>query len=78
MEQTSDEIFSGLRHLEINEENRNQLRQMLMLADLVKFAKQKPLATDNEQSMDNAIGFLTAAGEIQSLPTDTIQKNGHV
>lgn len=78
MEQTSDEIFSGLRHLEINEENRNQLRQMLMLADLVKFAKQKPLATDNEQSMDNAIGFVTAAGEIQSLPTDTIQKNGHV
>jgi hypothetical protein len=75
MEQTSDEIFSGIRHLEISEENRNQLRQILMLADLVKFAKQKPLNTDNDQSMDNAIGFVTAAGEPQQLPKDIAQKD---
>lgn len=75
MEQTSDEIFSGIRHLEISEENRNQLRQILMLADLVKFAKQKPLNTDNDQSMDNAIGFVKAAGETQQLPKDIAQKD---
>ena len=68
MEQTSDEIFSGIRHLEIAEENRNQLRQILMLADLVKFAKQKPLNADNEQSMANAIGFVTAAGASDQPP----------
>lgn len=78
MEQTSDEIFSGIRHLEIDEENRNRLRQMLMLADLVKFAKQKPLNTDNEQSMDNAIGFVTAAGEINQSTKDTAHKDGHI
>ena len=78
MEQTSDEIFSGIRHLDIDEENRNRLRQMLMLADLVKFAKQKPLNTDNEQSMDNAIGFVTSAGAANPSPQDTLQKNGHV
>lgn len=76
LEQTSDEIFSGLRHLEIAEENRNRLRQMLMLADLVKFAKQKPLAVENDQSMENAIGFVKAAGEADRLPKDTEKKDG--
>ena len=76
LEQTSDEIFSGLRHLEIAEENRNRLRQILMLADLVKFAKQKPLAVENDQSMENAIGFVKAAGEADRLPKDTEKKDG--
>ena len=31
---------------------------MLLLADLVKFAKATPLNTDNEQSMENAISFV--------------------
>jgi hypothetical protein len=75
LEQTSDEIFSGLRHLEIAEENRNRLRQMLMLADLVKFAKQKPLAVENDQSMENAIGFVKAAGEADRLPKDIEKKD---
>lgn len=76
LEQTSDEIFSGLRHLEIAEENRNRLRQMLMLADLVKFAKQKPLAVENDQSMENAIGFVKAAGEADRLRKDIEKKDG--
>ncbi|MFI5139893.1 MAG: hypothetical protein ACHQIM_18870, partial [Sphingobacteriales bacterium] len=42
-EKTTDEIFAGLRYLDITEENKNELRQILMLADLVKFAKEKPL-----------------------------------
>lgn len=59
LEQTSEEIFSGLKHLDITEQNMNKLRQMLLLADLVKFAKASPLNSDNEQSMDNAISFVT-------------------
>jgi LPXTG-motif cell wall-anchored protein len=62
MEQTSEEIFASLRPLELSEQNRNRLRQMLMLADLVKFAKATPLNTDNEQSMDNAIDFVKETG----------------
>lgn len=58
LEQTSEEIFSGLRHLNIAEQNMNKLRQMLLLADLVKFAKAAPLNNDNEQSMENAISFV--------------------
>lgn len=57
-EQTSEEILSGLKDVELSEVNRNQLRQMLLLADLVKFAKAHPLATDNEQSMENALQFV--------------------
>jgi ABC-type multidrug transport system fused ATPase/permease subunit len=58
LEQTSDEIFASLRYMDITEENRNTLRQMLILADLVKFAKEKPLPYENEQSMDNAVAFV--------------------
>lgn len=58
MEQTSEEILSALKHMEIRSEDSNRLRQVLLLADLVKFAKAKPLNTDNELSMDNAIGFV--------------------
>ncbi|MEJ7558291.1 MAG: BatD family protein [Pedobacter sp.] len=76
MEQTSDEIFSGIRHLEITEENKNRLRQMLMLADLVKFAKQKPLNSDNNLSMDNAIGFVSASAEVNPFPNDAAKRDG--
>lgn len=58
LEQTSEEIFSGLKHLDIKEQDMNKLRQMLLLADLVKFAKARPLNSDNEKSMENAIGFV--------------------
>jgi hypothetical protein len=58
-EQTSEEIFASLRHMEIAEENRNALRQTLVLADLVKFAKEKPVPFENEQSMDYAVAFVT-------------------
>lgn len=58
LEQTSEEIFSGLKHLKIPERQMIELRQMLLLADLVKFAKATPLNSDNEQSMENAISFV--------------------
>lgn len=58
LEQTSEEIFSGLRHLTIAEQDTNRLRQILLLADLVKFAKEQPLPGDNEQSMENAVNFV--------------------
>ncbi|WP_228098960.1 hypothetical protein [Pedobacter sp. MC2016-24] len=77
MEQTSDEILSGLRHLEISDQSRNSLRQILILADLVKFAKAEPLHTDNEQSMDHAISFITQTKENNPLPENKVQKNNN-
>lgn len=74
LEQTSDEIFLSLRHMDIAEEQRNLLRQTLILADLVKFAKEKPLPFENEQSLQNAITFVTQTQPVaqpvqQPLPT---------
>ena len=58
-EQTTDEIMNSLRYAGIPADNREKLHQMLVLADLVKFAKEKPIAADNENSMENAISFVT-------------------
>ncbi len=68
-EQTSDEIFASLRYMDIDEASRAQLKQILLLADLAKFAKQKPLPAENEQSMENAISFvLKTKKQVQLKP----------
>lgn len=58
MEQTTDEIFKSLKHRNILGIEKDKLKQILVLADLVKFAKEKPLSTENEQCMDYAISFV--------------------
>ncbi len=63
LEQTSDEIFANTTHLEITEQGRNQLRQVLILADLVKFAKGMPQSYENEQSMEFAVSFVMETKE---------------
>ena len=67
-EQTSDEIFASLRHMDITDANRNILRQLLVLADLVKFAKEKPLPHENEQSLDNAVAFVNNTKQVIQTP----------
>lgn len=57
-EKTTDEIFASLKYTDIAGESKELLRQILVLADLVKFAKEKPLPADNEQSMDSAIALV--------------------
>lgn len=74
-EQTSDEIFASLRYMDITEDNRNALRQVLILADLVKFAKEKPLPQDNEQSMDNAVAFVNRTQQAIQLPIEKQEDN---
>lgn len=76
LEQTSEEIFVGLKHLDITERNRDLLRQMLLLADLVKFAKASPINTENEQSMENAISFVMNTRPVANSEIN-IQKDNH-
>lgn len=58
MEMTSDEILSnGFMNL-LKSEEREMLGFILKLADLVKFAKVKPLASEHEQSMRYAYHFV--------------------
>ncbi len=58
MEQVTDEIMYTFRTVDVNEEMKIKLRQILFLSDLVKFAKEQPLPNENEQSWNNAYEFV--------------------
>lgn len=51
MEQTTDEILYGFRNVAIDEDSKAQLKQLLILSDMVKFAKEQPLPNENEMSL---------------------------
>lgn len=84
MEQTSDEILTGLQSAVIPDGSRTALREILLLSDLVKFAKALPVATENELSMEQAIGFISdtqpAAAPVQGVTqglTDHKEQDGN-
>ncbi|HEX8514912.1 MAG TPA: hypothetical protein VF868_01845 [Bacteroidia bacterium] len=58
MEQTTDEILFGFRNAAVDDESKRRLKMVLTLADLVKFAKEQPLADENEVSMKNVEDFI--------------------
>lgn len=58
VEMTSDEIISGLNNTDTNPEIIEKLRQTLMLADMVKFAKASPLPLENDVSLNNSMDFV--------------------
>lgn len=63
MEQTSAEILHALSdHPEIPCGQWHTLGSILMLADMVKFAKAQPSQKENEGSLETAIGFVTDTG----------------
>ena len=57
-EKTSSEILHSLRFVEMDEQNKTNLRQLLMLSDLVKFAKEKPTDNENNEVLNNAFDFV--------------------
>lgn len=58
LEQTTDEIIYGFRNVAVDEESKMKLKQVLLLADLVKFAKEQPLPDENERSMGYVSDFI--------------------
>ncbi len=63
MEQTSAEILHSLMdNPELLRPAWDKLGSVLMLADMVKFAKAQPLQTDNDGSMETAISFVKETG----------------
>jgi hypothetical protein len=57
-EQTTEEILTSLKGVSLQESSTQKLQEVLLLADLVKFAKGHPLTEENEQSMITAINFI--------------------
>jgi hypothetical protein len=70
-EQTTYETLQSLRNVHIPDEAKVKLRQLLMLSDMVKFAKENPLGNENELSWQNAIDFVNATILIQ---TDNVKE----
>jgi hypothetical protein len=60
LESTTDETLILLRNSGFSEEAQQQIRQILKLADLIKFAKQEALPADHERSMNLAKAFVLA------------------
>lgn len=57
-EKTTGEIINGLKFEPITNDQKATLRNLLSLADLVKFAKEKPIEEDNENSLKKAYEFI--------------------
>lgn len=72
MEMTSDEILNNVRFMKSDKSGAYEaLRQMLSLADLVKFAKWNPSPSDNELSMMNAYLFVNQTKIEEVKPLDS-------
>lgn len=58
MEMTSSQIVEALTHNDETKDSEQMMRQILEIADFVKFAKVRPLPEDNKLAMDSALRFV--------------------
>lgn len=57
-EKTTAEILSDIEKQRLSENLKNNIKHLLTLSDLVKFAKQEPTAEQCQQILDDAIDFV--------------------
>jgi BatD DUF11 like domain len=69
MELTTDEIMYRFRKINIPRSTKEKLYQTLATADMVKFAKEIPLADENDLSLANAIQFIKETLPEQEIGT---------
>ncbi len=76
MEKTTAEIFTSMRQIKnISQDNKAELRQILEVADLVKFAKGSPLPEENKAHLEYAIEFVNKSRRAAEI---TEKEQGHV
>lgn len=66
-EQTSEEILLHFRTVVIDSISKEKLQQILLLSDLVKFAKAEPIMSENELSLANAFDFVNETKREEKL-----------
>jgi hypothetical protein len=76
MEMITDEILSTPAIVALDKSTKEQLREMLVLADLVKFAKFQPLAEEHERSLRSAFSFVesTQPRSLEHVKQETAQE----
>jgi hypothetical protein len=72
LESTTDEIMIAFRSQVIDKESKERLQQMLMLSDLVKFAKMFPIEAEHNLTLQNAFDFVNGTKREEEM---TIQQN---
>lgn len=70
LEQTTREVMRSIRLTSIDKTQQKHLNRLLLLSDLVKYAKEKPLASENEGMMTLAIEFLKVTKPIEEKISD--------
>jgi hypothetical protein len=78
IEMTTDEILSSIREKQINSMAQDKLRQTLNLADMVKFAKAKPLPLENDNSLNQSIDFVKDTIQQINELVDNQQENNTI
>lgn len=68
-EMTSDEIMLALKRKDIDEAMKKKLREIFVISDLVKFAKENPLPTDHEFCFNASLDFIKETAEIIAEPS---------
>lgn len=58
LESTTDEIMTAFRSQVVDKESKDKLQQLLMLSDLVKFAKMFPIDDEHNFTLQNAFDFV--------------------
>jgi hypothetical protein len=71
LEMTTDEIMLALKRKDISEMMKQKLRDILVLSDLVKFAKENPLPNEHESCFNTSVDFVNETTEIkESAPAE--------
>jgi hypothetical protein len=76
LEQTTGEVMQTIRLTEIINDQQKQLRRILMLSDLVKYAKEKPGDEENLEMLNLAIEFVNATKPAEKT-IESIEKVKH-
>jgi len=81
LEMTTGEINAALQQSSVNSTTREKLYQVLVLADLVKFAKEQPLPLENDLSLNQCMEFVretkpSKEAEFQEVDnTESVKQN---
>lgn len=76
MEMTTDEIMASIKDDSINDRDKEMLKELLSLADLVKFAKYVPEREDNEVSYLRALEFVEHTKGAEETPESDDSSEG--